>query len=63
MKEKEDNTIDISHMSSAEYKNHMRRLEQLTTCPCVNCVKICDRWSTVQQCEPYQAWLQRNVLR
>lgn len=55
--------IDISHMSKSEYRDHMRRLEELATCPCVNCTKVCDRASTIAECDAYHEWWERNIHR
>lgn len=55
--------IDVSHMSKAEYRDHMRRLEELTTCPCMKCTKVCDRASTIAECDAYHEWWERNIHR
>lgn len=53
----DDGTIDVSHMSDAEYKAHMKELQDQAICPCNNCEPACDRASTKAICERYQAWL------
>ena len=63
MTKADDGTIDVSHMTEKEYRRHMRHLEQLMTCPCVNCQAICDRWLNVSKCTPYQRWLEYNKPR
>lgn len=56
----EDGTIDITHMTDEDRREHLRRISQLQTCPCVYCTTICDRRSTVAECDPYQDWLRHN---
>ena len=31
----DEDVIDVSHLSEEEYKQHMRRLQQLHTSPCL----------------------------
>lgn len=57
----DNDVIDVSHMTEEDRREHMRRMNQLTTCPCMNCQAICDRWSTVAECDAYQEWLDRNM--
>lgn len=57
----DENIIDISHMTPSEYKDHMRRLEQLTSCPCTHCTAVCDRMDIIADCEPYQSWMDRMI--
>lgn len=56
----EDGTINLSALTEEDRREHFRRLSQLNTCPCVYCTAICDRASTVAECEPYQTWLDHN---
>ena len=56
----EDGTIDITHLTEEDRREHYRRINQLTTCPCVNCTADCNRWETVASCDPYQEWLEYN---
>ena len=56
----EDNTIDVSHMTDKEYRQYMRRLEQLSTCPCMTCQAECNRWINVDSCASYQRWREYN---
>lgn len=60
MAKEDDDTIDVSHCTEEDRREHFRRLNQLTTCPCCYCQAICDRWSTVAECEAYQTWLDHN---
>lgn len=59
----EDGTIDITHMTEEDRREHYRRINQLTTCPCCYCQAICDRASAVAECEPYQQWREYNEPR
>ena len=56
----DDDVIDISHMTDEDRREHLRRISQLQTCPCVYCTAICDRMSTIAECEPDQKWLRHN---
>lgn len=60
MPKPDDDVIDISHMTDEDRREHLRRISQLQTCPCVYCTAICDRMSTIAECEPYQDWLRVN---
>lgn len=53
----DDDVIDVTHLTEEDRREHMRRLQQLTTCPCFNCTLVCDRVSIMHSCEPYQTWL------
>ena len=57
----DDGTIDITHMTEEDRREHYRRINQLTTCPCVNCSAICDRWDRIASCGPYQEWREFNM--
>ena len=59
----DDGTIDITHMTEEDRREHYRRINQLTTCPCYMCTAVCDQWRHVAECEPYQAWLEYNEPR
>jgi hypothetical protein len=60
---KELDVIDLSDLSDEDRREHFRRLDDLNSCPCWQCVRICDRLSTVNNCEPYQRWLERRAER
>lgn len=60
MPKPDDDVIDISHMTDEDRREHLRRISQLQTCPCVYCTAICDRMSTIAECGPYQKWLRHN---
>ena len=57
----DNDVIDISHLSEEDAREHMRRIDQLYSCPCYHCVLICDRASTLASCDSYQAWLDYQV--
>lgn len=59
----DEDVIDLSKLSEEDRREHFRRLEQLTTCPCCYCQKICDRVDIMADCEPYQAWLDYQMPR
>lgn len=56
----EDDGIDISNMTADEYKEHMRRIEQLTSCPCTNCTDRCWDTGMITECKPYRRWWRQN---
>lgn len=56
----DDDVIDIIHMTDEDRREHLRRISQLQTCPCVYCTAVCDRMSTIAECRPYQKWLRHN---
>ena len=56
----DDDTIDLSHLTEEDRREYMRRISQLTSCPCVNCTADCLRWENIASCEPYQDWKERN---
>ena len=62
-KSMDEDVIDLSKLSEEDRREHFRRLEQLTTCPCCYCQKICDRVDIMADCEPYQAWLDYQMPR
>ena len=49
----DEDVIDVSHLSKEEYKQHMRRLQQLHTSPCLYCTAVCTDWV---RCKKYQKW-------
>ena len=53
----DDDVIDVSHMSDEEHREHMRRISQLCSCPCMTCVRDCTTMSGINECEPYQRWM------
>lgn len=55
--------IDLRDMTDEDRREHFRRLDQLTTCPCVHCTAVCDRASIVAECRPYQQWYYLNIHR
>ena len=59
----DDDVIDLSSLTEEDRREHFRRLDQLTTCPCCYCTKICDRVDIMANCEPYQAWLDYQTPR
>lgn len=52
----DDGTINITNMTPEERREHYRRLNQLSTCPCVYCVSPCARNLEIAECEEYQEW-------
>lgn len=56
-----DGTIDISHMSAEERREHYRHINQLTTCPCVYCTSPCRQGGEVANCDRYQEWREFNM--
>ena len=59
----DDDVIDLSSLTEEDRREHFRRLDQLTTCPCCYCTKICDRVDIMANCAPYQAWLDYQTPR
>lgn len=55
-----DREHDLSHLSDAEYRDAIRRIEQLASCPCTTCEARC--WDTIQfgNYEPYRKWWRRE---
>lgn len=58
----DDDVIDVTHLSEEDRKNHMRRLDELTTCPCNYCTEICDHWAHISECDPYHEWMEWVLL-
>lgn len=56
MPEREDCTIDISWMDPEQLRTHLRRISELTTCPCMQCAAVCDSLRTVENCDAYRLW-------
>ena len=59
----DDGTIDITHLSEEDRREHYRRINQLMTCPCVHCTADCNRWEETAHCQPYQTWKEYNRAR
>ena len=53
----DNDVIDSSYMTDEEVRTHLRRLSDYYTCPCVDCVAVCDRPERVATCDAYQLWL------
>lgn len=60
MPKTDDDVIDITHMTDEDRREHLRRISQLQTCPCVYCTAICERTSQTAECGPYQKWKAHN---
>lgn len=58
----EKDVIDVTHMTEEERREHFRRLDELTTCPCSKCQEECDHWTHISECERYQEWMQWALL-
>ena len=52
----DDDVIDISNISDEVFRTHLRRLADITSCPCMTCVRVCDRPEFIDQCDAYQLW-------
>ena len=59
----DDDIIDVSHITEEDRREHMRRINQLATCPCMNCTAECNRWMNVASCDAYQEWREYNMHR
>lgn len=55
-----DDRHDLTHMSEVEYKEEMRHIEQLASCPCTNCAERCWDGVSLNACEAYRRWWYRN---
>ena len=49
-------------MKRIESSDDLRRLADLTSCPCYECVKDCNGMDKVSECVSYQKWYE-NKLR
>ena len=60
-----DREHDLSHLSDADYKDAIRRIEQLASCPCTECVERCWTTDDIRECERYRRWwdVQHNIDR
>lgn len=58
---REDDVIDISDLSGDKLREHLRRLSDLTSCPCNTCRAICDRFDTIDKCTAYQLWYEERI--
>ena len=56
----DNDVIDLSHMSKEEVREHLRRLSDLASCPCLNCIRICDP-TVYASCEAYQIWHDERI--
>jgi hypothetical protein len=59
----DDKTIDVSWMDEIEYRQYMRHLSDISTCPCVSCNAVCDRPQKIAECDAYQLWYERCMER
>lgn len=59
----DDDVIDISNVSQHEAREHLRRLSDLASCPCLNCRAICDRYDVIDKCVAYQLWYAERIKR
>lgn len=57
----DDDVINISNLSADELREELRHLSDLTSCPCYNCQRICNRWDYVQRCTAYQLWYEERM--
>lgn len=55
--------INISDLEEDELRDHLRRLSDLTSCPCTTCRAICDRYETISSCDAYQLWYKERLAR
>ena len=58
----DDDVIDVSHLTDAEYKEHMKKVERESECPCLYCSSICDRITSRSECSAYQNWAAAHIL-
>lgn len=60
-----DREHDLSHLSDADYKDAIRRIERLASCPCTECVERCWTTASIQDCKQYRDWwdVQHNIRR
>lgn len=58
MKIDEDGTINIS--DDKEYRNHISRLSESYTAPCVYCTQDCGPLHGRAECGRYQEWIERT---
>lgn len=58
---RDDDVIDISDLEGNELQDYLRRLSDLTSCPCNTCRAICDRYDTIDKCAAYQLWHEERI--
>lgn len=51
-----DREHDLSHLSDAEYRTAIRRIEQLASCPCTECIERCWTTDDIRECKRYRRW-------
>lgn len=56
----DDDVINVSNLTDEELKQQMRRLDQLSSCPCSNCESRCWATGEITECRKYKKWYDRQ---